>query len=123
MPRKVTPDELLDMMREGAIVTKEDRPRIIEGFADLIAEMQKLVKAQQDIADKQAAGLADAVDKITKALQDGRVDMDRIERILTAALPTRDARRDPAAYKFNMERDGNGDLSAITATPVVETRH
>ncbi len=115
--RTVTPDELLDMLKDGATIKKEVLPTEVT-WPDLLDVLKLMLAQNREIAEMQARSLADAVEKITTSLQDGRVDTARIERILTAALSS-GQRLERPDYAFHVERDSNGQLSGIKATKIV----
>ncbi len=117
MPRKVSMEEMLEMMADGDSFV-DGRPVVIEGFKMMLEQMREIADIQREASERNAQAIADAVEKITKSVQNGRVDMDRVERILTAALarPQDTPRPD---YVFNVERDSSGLLSSIRATKVL----
>ena len=117
--RKVNPQELLALINQGAEVSREDdEPRVIDGFAELVKQMEALVDAQRQTAQSQAALLTAVMARLSVALEDfrgGTVDLEPLEGLVRQINASHHVER--PSYEFEVKRNQRGLLTGMTATP------
>ena len=114
-------------MREHGdeIEIHDDGHRTIEGFADLVKELRALVEAQRTnaVADMLRA---EAQENLIALLQKmvsrpaGAMDMEPL-RDMMAEMQAMNVDRPRTGYEFAIDRDGQGFMRTITATPISPT--
>ncbi len=114
-------------MREQGydIEIHDDGHRSIEGFGELVAELRALVEAQRTnaVADMLRS---EAQEKLIGLLQNmvsrpaGALDMEPL-RDMMAEMQAMNVDRPRTGYEFAIDRDGQGFMRSITATPISPT--
>ncbi len=105
----------------------DDGRRTIEGLEDLVAELRALVDVQRANAgadmlrSETQAAIVVALQKLVSR-PSGAVDLTPL-RELMAEMHGMNESRPRAAYEFAIDRDGNGFMRSITATPIEPTHH
>ena len=127
---EITAEQLREMREQGDEIEFHDTGRrSIEGFADLVAELRALVEAQRTnaVADMLRA---EAQEKLIGLLQemvsrpagapDIALDMEPL-RDMMVAMQAMNVDRPRVGYEFAIDRDGQGFMRSITATPISPT--
>lgn len=126
MAEVITAEQLREMREQGDEIEFHDTGRrSIEGFADLVAELRALVEAQRTnaVADMLRA---EAQEKLIGLLQEmvnrpaGALDMEPL-RDMMVAMQAMNVDRPRTGYEFAIDRDGQGFMRSITATPISPT--
>ncbi len=86
MARKVSIQELLELLNEGSSLSVEERKFVIEGMDDLKSLMQKSIEQSKEDTDRQVKAINDAADKITTALKGNKIDVSAIIKMLSVVM-------------------------------------
>lgn len=126
MAEEITADQLREMREQGDEIEFHDTGRrSIDGFDELVAELRSLVEAQRTnaVADMLRS---EAQEKLIGLLQEmvsrpaGELDMEPL-RDMMVAMQTMNVDRPRVGYEFAIDRDGQGFMRSITATPISPT--
>ena len=112
--RKVSMEELAQMMAEGDKLTSDDGPVVVEGFKEFVMEFRQAAQANKDAAELNARTVQSAVDKIATLLQNSTIDMGKLESLITMLLSNNHSKERPD-YFFHVERDGANRMTGIRA--------
>lgn len=128
-------DELLALAKDGARIETERRPMVIEQLGELIARLDAIAKSNEERA---AADLARSKTQleVLATLQamirnqagvkiSPPVDLAPLKTVLTEIRQAteRAESKAPAIYEFDIERNGQGYMSKITAIPQAPRTH
>jgi hypothetical protein len=114
------------MREQGVEIEFRDTGRrTIEGFDKLVCELRSLVEAQRTnaVADMLRS---EAQEKLIGLLQEmvnrpaGALDMDPLLDMM-AEMQAMNVNRPRVGYEFAIDRDGQGFMRSITATPISPT--
>jgi hypothetical protein len=123
---EITAEQLREMREQGDEIEFHDTgQRTIEGFDKLVAEIRALVEAQRTnaVADMMRA---EAQEKLIGLLQNmvsrpaGALDMEPLKDMM-AEMQAMNVDRPRTGYEFAIDRDGQGFMRSITATPISPT--
>jgi hypothetical protein len=121
--RKVTPEELLALINQGAKISREDdEPRVIAGFAELVKQMEALVEAQKQTARAQSELLTAVMGRLAEAMEKfkgGTVDLKPLEALVKQIDASHHVER--PRYEFQVKRNQRGLLTGMTASPEKHT--
>jgi len=123
---EITAEQLREMREQGDEIEFHDTGRrTIEGFADLVKELRALVEAQRTNAVAEMLR-SEAHEKLIGLLQAmvsrpaGALDMEPL-RDMMAEMQAMNVDRPRTGYEFVIDRDGQGFMRSITATPISPT--
>lgn len=126
MAETITKKQLREMREHGDEIEVHDSgQRSIEGFADLVKELRALVEAQRTNAVAEMLR-AESHDNLIALLQKmvsrpaGALDMTPIMDMM-AEMQAMNVDRPRTGYEFAIDRDGQGFMRSITATPISPT--
>jgi hypothetical protein len=123
---EITAEQLREMREQGdEIEFRDTGRRTIEGFDKLVCELRSLVEAQRTnaVADMLRS---EAQEKLIGLLQEmvnrpaGALDMDPLLDMM-AEMQAMNVDRPRVGYEFAIDRDGQGFMRSITATPISPT--
>ena len=123
---EITAEQLREMREHGDEIEFHDTGnRSIEGFDELVKELRSLVEVQRTnaVADMLRS---EAQEKLIGLLQKmvsqpaGALDMEPL-RDMMVAMQTMNVDRPRVGYEFAIDRDGQGFMRSITATPISPT--
>lgn len=126
MAESITREQLREMREEGDELEFHDTGRrSIEGFTELVKELRALVEAQRANA---AADMlrSETQSEIVTALQGllsrpaSAVDLTPLRDMMTEMQMGMES-RPKTGYEFLIDRDGQGFMRKITATPMTPT--
>ncbi len=126
MAEEITAEQLREMREQGdEIEFRDTGRRTIEGFDKLVCELRSLVEAQRTnaVADMLRS---EAQEKLIGLLQEmvnrpaGALDMDPLLDMM-AEMQAMNVDRPRVGYEFAIDRDGQGFMRSITATPISPT--
>ena len=126
MAEVITAEQLREMRERGdEIEFRDTGRRTIDGFDKLVAELRSLVEAQRTnaVADMLRS---EAQEKLIGLLQNmvsrpaGALDMGPL-RDMMAEMQAMNVDRPRTGYEFAIDRDGQGFMRSITATPISPT--
>jgi len=122
----ITAEQLREMRERGdEIEFRDTGRRSIEGFAELVKELRALVEAQRTNAVAEMLR-SESHDNLIALLQKmvsrpaGTLDMEPL-RDMMAEMQAMNVDRPRTGYEFAIDRDGQGFMRAITATPISPT--
>ena len=119
--RKVNPEELIRMLSEGAEVSRDDdKPKVIEGFDELINQFGIMAAAQEEAAVSQRQLLAAVMERLSEALEQfkgGTVDLKPLESLVRQIEASHQIER--PRYDFQVQRNSRGLLTGMTASPTI----
>ena len=132
--RVISQAELIELVGEGALIRREDRPASIERFGDLITALEGIAEsnkalARADLARSQAQlevmatlqGLVRREANATK-VHSQPLDLTPLKEVLLQMQAANE--RQPLAYQFDILRSGEGGpMSRVVATPIAQTKH
>ncbi len=126
MAEVITAEQLREMRERGdEIEFRDTGRRSIEGFAELVKELRALVEAQRTNAVAEMLR-SESHDNLIALLQKmvsrpaGTLDMEPL-RDMMAEMQAMNVDRPRTGYEFAIDRDGQGFMRAITATPISPT--
>ena len=127
--RKITASELLDLVNNGARISKEsedeegEKPTVIEGFSELIAKIDELADSYKKMLGAQREEMALLVSKVVELRSAGAdINVTALQSALDKiAMNTQQEPRH--TWTMNVERDGNGFISSVRANPDPVVKH
>ncbi len=126
MAEKLTAAQIREQREAGDhFEILDDGTRNIKGFNDLIAQIKALVAAQRanagaDMLRSEAQAQLIALLQALVSKPASSLDMSPLTAMITEMQVMNEA-RPRAAYEFEIDRDGQGFMRKITATPVAPT--
>ena len=110
MPDVISMDDLRALAAGGARVNREPREVVVGGLDSIIVQLKAIAEKRDNEMLRAIEGLAAAL--VEKG--EGREPMDMAP--LIAAIAARSTKCRPT-YRFEIERNDRGLISAVTATP------
>lgn len=123
---EITAEQLREMREHGdEIEFRDTGNRSIDGFDNLVAELRSLVEVQRTnaVADMLRS---ETQEKLIGLLQEmvsqpaGELDMTPL-RDMMVKMQAMNVDRPKVGYEFAIDRDGQGFMRSITATPISPT--
>ena len=124
MDKMISSEELLEITNAGGKFRIEKKevekgPVEIEGFKDIIAQLARIAKSNEDIAAKQSEKLTQVPENLVKASGQQKVNMNPIinmVRELKELAKPKEVER--PAYEFIIQRDNRGLMKSVEAVPM-----
>ena len=130
--KTVSVDELLRLVQDGATVKTERHPMVIDQFNLLIAKLDEIAKANEaraaaDLARSQTqlevlATLQQLVRRQTGVNRSPPLDLKPLQTVLTD-IQKASEEKPRVAYEFDVQRNLNGGIARIVATPQERMTH
>lgn len=123
---EITAEQLREMREHGdEIEFRDTGNRSIDGFDKLVAELRSLVEVQRSnaVADMLRSETQEKLIGLLKEMVSqpaGTLDMEPI-RDMMVAMKAMNVDRPRVGYEFSIDRDGQGFMRSITATPISPT--
>ena len=123
---EITAEQLREMREHGYEIEFHDTGlRSIDGFDKLVAELRSLVEVQRSnaVADMLRSETQEKLIGLLKEMVNqpaGTLDMGPIKDMMVA-MKAMNVERPRVGYEFAIERDGQGFMRSITATPISPT--
>lgn len=123
---EITAEQLREMREHGdEIEFRDTGNRSIDGFDKLVAELRSLVEVQRSnaVADMLRSETQEKLIGLLKEMVSqpaGTLDMEPIKDMMVA-MKAMNVDRPRVGYEFAIDRDGQGFMRSITATPISPT--
>jgi len=123
---EITAKQLREMREHGdEIEFRDTGNRSIDGFDALVAELRSLVEVQRSnaVADMLRSETQEKLIGLLKEMVNqpaGTLDMEPIKDMMVA-MKAMNVDRPRVGYEFAIDRDGQGFMRSITATPISPT--
>lgn len=121
MHELISEDELFQIVKDGGTFEPEEKERgpiQLEGLSEIVSQLARIAKANEEVAAKQSERLTDALERIATACGKQKINLNPIINIARElkelARPTESAKQ---AYTFTIERDNRGLMQTIKAIP------
>jgi hypothetical protein len=122
MDDMITPEELLEHLDGGAIVTEQKEPTEISEWSELVKQMARIADANEKLANKQTKSINGILEKMVTVLSHKKVDTQKMETLLTEIKHNTQDSEKPN-YKFIMHRKSSNqllDYVEVVQTPVTK---
>lgn len=130
--KTISVEELLALAKDGARIETDRRPMVIEQLGELIDRLDAIAKSNEeraaaDLARSQTqlevlATLQGLIRRQTGVKISPPLDLEPLKSVLTEIQQAVE-HKPRVAYDFDIQRNGQGYLSKITATPHGQTTH
>lgn len=129
--KTVSVNDLLEMVKDGAKVTTEQRPMVIEQFAELIEQFKNMIAAQEARASadlKRSQTQLEILAVLQAQIRQGKgvtmsppVDLAPLQTVLTEIQEANADRATAKDYEFTFDRGPQGFATKIYAKVVRPT--
>ena len=124
MHKLISEDELFQIVKDGGTFEPEEKehgPVELKGFGELVAQLSRIAKANEESAAKQSERLTEVLENIVIACGKQKVNFNPIinmVRELKELAKPKDIVHH--SYTFEIHRDNRGLMTSVDAIPTTE---